>query len=66
MKTKRNIMTSSKMILLAVSILITSFLGPASVAAPAKKEVAAKQKDVKQPPNQGKSNSTRRNRPPMR
>src|SRR5436305_11236121 len=43
MKTKRNIMTSSKMILLAASILITSFLGPASVAAPAKKEVAAKQ-----------------------
>src|SRR5437764_1639120 len=53
MKTKRNIMTSSKMILLAVSILITSFLGPASVAAPAKKEVAAKQKDVQATPQPG-------------
>src|SRR5438034_4315803 len=54
MKTKRNIMTSSKMILLAASILITSFLGPASVAAPAKKEVAAKQKDVQATPQPGK------------
>src|SRR5438045_3855771 len=53
MKTKRNIMTSSKMILLAASILITSFLGPASVAAPAKKEVAAKQKDVQASPQPG-------------
>src|SRR5947208_4386996 len=53
MKTKRNIMTSSKMILLAASILITSFLGPASVAAPAKKEVAAKQKDVQATPQPG-------------
>src|SRR5437868_1418296 len=53
MKTKRNIMTSSKMILLAVSILITRFLGPASVAAPAKKEVGAKQKDVQATPQPG-------------
>src|SRR5881394_1139623 len=53
MKTKRNIMTSSKMILLAVSILITSFLGPASVAAPAKKETAAKQPDAQGTPQPG-------------
>ncbi len=43
MKTKRNTMTSSKMILLAASILITSFVVSASVAAPEKKEAAAKQ-----------------------
>src|SRR5438045_5373188 len=53
MKTKRNIMTSSKMILLAASILITSFLGPATVEEPAKKEVAAKQKDVQATPQPG-------------
>ncbi len=43
MKTKRNTMTSSRMIVLAASILITSFLGSVSVAAPEKKETAAKQ-----------------------
>src|SRR4026208_2174795 len=43
MKTKRNTMTPSRMIVLAASILITSFLGSASVAAPEKKEAAAKQ-----------------------
>ena len=43
MKTKRNTMTSSKMIVLAASILITGFLVSASVAAPEKKEAAAKQ-----------------------
>src|SRR6188472_224475 len=43
MKTKRNTMTSSKMILLAASILITSFVVSASVAAPEKKQAAAKQ-----------------------
>src|SRR5437588_5798228 len=42
MKTKRNTMTSSKMILLAASILITSFLVSALVAAPEKKEAAAR------------------------
>ena len=43
MKTKRNTMTSSKMIVLAAAILITGFLVSASVAAPEKKEAAAKQ-----------------------
>ena len=43
MKTKRNTMTSSRMIVLAASILITGFLGSVSVAAPEKKEAAAKQ-----------------------
>ena len=38
MKTKRNTMTSSRMIVLAASILITGFLGSASFAAPEKKE----------------------------
>ena len=42
MKTKRNTMTSTKMIVLAAAILITGFLVPASVAAPEKKEAAAK------------------------
>src|SRR4029450_557740 len=43
MKTKRNTMTSSRMIVLVASILITGFLGSASFAAPEKKETAAKQ-----------------------
>ncbi len=43
MKTKRNTMTSSKMILLAASMLIASFVVSASVAAPEKKEAAVKQ-----------------------
>ena len=43
MKTKRNTMTSSRMIVLAASILITGFLGSASFAAPEKKQAAAKQ-----------------------
>jgi hypothetical protein len=42
-KTKRNTMTSSKMIVLAAAILITSFLVSGAVAAPEKKEAAAKQ-----------------------
>jgi hypothetical protein len=41
--TKRNTMTSSKMIVLAATTLITGFLVSASVAAPEKKEAAAKQ-----------------------
>jgi Protein of unknown function (DUF2950) len=43
MKTKRNTMTFSKMIVPGAAILITSFLAVASVAAPEKKEAAAKQ-----------------------
>ena len=53
MKTKRNTMTSSKMIVLAAAILITGFLVSASVAAPEKKEAAAKQKDVQATPKPG-------------
>jgi hypothetical protein len=41
--TKRNTMTSSKMIVLAATTLITGFLVSASVAAPEKKKAAAKQ-----------------------
>jgi hypothetical protein len=48
MKTKRNTMTSSKMIVLATSVLITAFFAPASVAAPEKKETAAKQEGAKE------------------
>ena len=47
MKTKRNTMTSSKMIVLATAVLITAFFAPASVAAPEKKETAAKQEGAK-------------------
>jgi DUF2950 family protein len=46
MKTKRNTVTSSKMTVLGVAILITGFLAAASVAAPEKKEAAAKQEDA--------------------
>jgi hypothetical protein len=42
MKTKRNTMTSSKMIVLGAAILITGILASALVAAPEKKEAAAK------------------------
>ena len=45
MKTKRNTMTSSKMIALATAVLITAFLAPAFPAAPEKKETAAKQEE---------------------
>jgi hypothetical protein len=47
MKTKRNTMTSSKMIVLATAVLITAFFAPASLAAPEKKETAAKQEAAK-------------------
>ncbi len=53
MKTKRNTMTSSKMIVLAAAILITGFLVSASVAAPEKKEAAVKQEDVQATPQPG-------------
>jgi hypothetical protein len=53
MKRKRNIMTSSKMIALAAAILTTGFLAATSVAAPEKKEVAAKQENAKGTPEPG-------------
>jgi uncharacterized membrane protein len=43
MKTKPNTMTSSKMIVLAVAALMTSFFVSAAVAAPEKKQAATKQ-----------------------
>jgi Protein of unknown function (DUF2950) len=46
MKTKRNTMTFSKMIVPGAAMLITSFLAAAAVAAPEKKEAAAKQEDA--------------------
>jgi hypothetical protein len=48
MKTIRNTMTSSKIIVLATAVLISAFFAPASVAAPEKKETAAKQEDAKE------------------
>jgi Protein of unknown function (DUF2950) len=46
MNTKRNIMTFSKMIAFAAAVLTIAFLAPASIAAPEKKETAAKQQDA--------------------
>jgi Protein of unknown function (DUF2950) len=43
MKTKQNTMMSSKMIVLATAILVSSFLASPSFAVPEKKEAAAKQ-----------------------
>src|SRR5262245_15635811 len=57
MKTKRNTMTSSKLIALGTAILVTGFLASASVAAPEKKaekkEAAAKQQDAQGTPQPG-------------
>jgi len=53
MKTKRNTMTSSKMIVLVGAIIMTGFLASVSVAAPEKKETAAKQKDTQATPQPG-------------
>ncbi|HEY2235333.1 MAG TPA: DUF2950 domain-containing protein [Candidatus Angelobacter sp.] len=53
MKTKRNTMTSSTMIVLIAAILTTSFLASTSIAAPEKKETAAKQQDAKATPQPG-------------
>jgi Protein of unknown function (DUF2950) len=53
MKTKRKNMISSKMIVLAAAILICSFLAPASVAAPVKKQAAAKQEGAQGTPAPG-------------
>jgi Protein of unknown function (DUF2950) len=53
MKTKRNTMTTSKMIALAAAILITGFLVATSVAAPEKKETATKQREAEATPQPG-------------
>jgi hypothetical protein len=53
MKTKRNTMTSSKVIALAAAILLTSFLAGAAVAAPEKKETDAKKEDAQGTPQPG-------------
>ena len=53
MKTKRNTMTSSRMIAFAAATLITGFLASASVAAPPKKEAAAKQENAQATPQPG-------------
>jgi hypothetical protein len=53
MKTKRNTMTFSKMILFGAAMLITGFLATDSGAAPEKKEAAAKQADAQGTPQPG-------------
>jgi hypothetical protein len=53
MKTKRSTMTSSKTIVLIGAIFTTSFLASASIAAPEKKETAAKQPDAQSTPQPG-------------
>jgi Protein of unknown function (DUF2950) len=53
MNTKRSTMTLSKMIVLIAAILTTSILASASIAAPAKKETAAKQQDAQSTPQPG-------------
>jgi hypothetical protein len=53
MKTKRNTMTSSKMLVLVAAILIPGFLALTSVAAPEKKGVAAKQENAQGTPEPG-------------
>ena len=53
MKTQRNTMTSSKMIVLAAAILITGLLASMSFAAPEKKETSAKQEAAQGTPQPG-------------
>jgi DUF2950 family protein len=53
MKTKRKTMTSSKIIGLAAAILLTSILASGLIAAPEKKETAAKQPDAQRTPQPG-------------
>src|SRR5262245_56495522 len=53
MKTKRNTMTSLKTVVLGATILMTGFVASASVAAPEKKEAAAKQEDAQGTPQPG-------------
>jgi len=50
MKTKRNTMTFSKMIMFGTAMLVTGFLAAASRAAPEKKEAAAKQEEAQGTP----------------
>jgi len=50
MKTKRNTMTFSKMIMFGTAMLVTGFLAAASDAAPEKKEAAAKQEEAQGTP----------------
>jgi hypothetical protein len=52
MNTRRNNMTSSKMIALAAAVFTTAFLAPTSIAA-AKKEAAAKQENAQATPQPG-------------
>src|SRR5262245_16839953 len=53
MKTKRNTMTFSKITLFGAAMLVTGFLAAASVAAPVKKEAAAKQEEAQGTPQPG-------------
>jgi hypothetical protein len=53
MKTKRNTMTFSKMIVFGGVMLITGFLAAGSGAAPEKKEAAAKQENAQETPQPG-------------
>jgi hypothetical protein len=53
MNTTRRNMTLSKTIVLAAATVITSYFTPASVAAPEKKESAAKQENAKSTPQPG-------------
>ena len=53
MKTKRNTMTSSKVIVPVVAILLTGFLALTSVAVPEKKEAATKQAEAQGTPQPG-------------
>jgi hypothetical protein len=52
-KTKGNIMKSSKVIVLVTATLITGLVGSAAVAAPEKKETAAKKEDAQGTPQPG-------------
>jgi Protein of unknown function (DUF2950) len=53
MKTKRNTMTSSKIIGPTAVIFLTAFVAAGSIAAPEKKETAAKQQDAQATPQPG-------------
>jgi hypothetical protein len=53
MKTKRNIVISSKMIALAGAVLVTAFIVPASLAVSKKKEAAVKQEVAEGTPQPG-------------
>jgi len=53
MKTTRNTMTSSKMIVLVVAILTTCFFVSTSIAAPEKKETSAKEEKAQGTPQPG-------------